>query len=111
MTGDIVAFDLVGGSTSTKLFELGILILIAIILYLVYKFTYHRDFGVPVKRRLLVMRLQVVNDQVAFVPFWWSDIQVQRAVRAHWKKTMRETSELPDPGPPGGTLPPAAGVS
>ena len=31
------------------------------------------------------------RDQVAFVPLWWSDLQIQRAVSAHWKNTLRSS--------------------
>ena len=57
--------------------------------YLVYKVFWHADFGLPVRRRLLCRGLRVQRDQVAFVPIWWSDLQVQRAVRGHWKSSLR----------------------
>ena len=60
-----------------------------IVLYLVYKVAWRRDFGLPVRRRVLQAHLHVERDQVAYVPFWWSDIQVQRALDEHWKATMR----------------------
>jgi hypothetical protein len=66
-----------------------------IILYLVYKFAWRRDFGLPVRRRLLARRLVVERDQVAFVPFWWSDLQVQRAVNGYWKRTLKRSFEKP----------------
>jgi len=66
-----------------------------IILYLVYRVGWRRDFGLPVRRRLLVRRLTVERDQVAFVPFWWSDIQVQRAVNGYWKRTLKRSFEKP----------------
>jgi hypothetical protein len=25
------------------------------------------------------------------VPLWWSDLQIQRAVSAHWKNSLRST--------------------
>lgn len=66
-----------------------------IILYLVYKFAWRRDFGLPVRRRLLARRLVVERDQVAFVPFWWTDLQVQRAVNGYWKRTLKRSFEKP----------------
>jgi hypothetical protein len=64
-----------------------------VVLYLVYKVAWRRDFGLPVRRRVLQRRLQVERDQVAYVPFWWSDIQVQRALDEHWRRTMRRGFE------------------
>src|SRR5690348_15176479 len=58
-------------------------------LYLAYKILWHHDFGVPVRRRLFTRGLKVERDQVAFVPIWWSDLQVQRAIKSHWKATLR----------------------
>lgn len=66
-----------------------------VILYLVYKFAWRRDYGLPVRRRLLARKLQVERDQVAFVPFWWSDLQVQRAVNGYWKRTLKRSFEKP----------------
>jgi hypothetical protein len=66
-----------------------------IILYLGYKFAWRRDFGLPVRRRLLARRLVVERDQVAFVPFWWTDLQVQRAVNGYWKRTLKRSFEKP----------------
>jgi len=66
-------------------------LLLWIVLYMVYKMAWHSDFGLPVRRRLLCTRLSVERDQVAFVPFWWSDLQIQRAVKAHWKQSLRST--------------------
>jgi hypothetical protein len=62
-----------------------------VVVYLVYKvvMTGRKDFGMPVKRRLLCKRLRVDRDQSAEVPIWWTDLQVQRAVRAHWRHTLR----------------------
>jgi hypothetical protein len=66
-----------------------------IVLYLVYKVAWRRDFGLPVRRRLLARRLVVDRDQIAFVPFWWTDIQVQRAVNGYWKRTLKRSFEKP----------------
>jgi len=62
-----------------------------IVVYLVYKMFWHSDFGLPVRRRLLSKGMRVERDQVAFVPMWWSDLQIQRAVSAHWKHSLRTT--------------------
>lgn len=76
--------------------EYGIAALVGwVVLYLVYKFAWRRDFGLPVRRRLLARRLVVERDQVAFVPFWWSDLQVQRAVNGYWKRTLKRSFEKP----------------
>ena len=67
----------------------------ALVCWLVVYFTYkvvmtgRKDFGMPVKRRLLCKRLRVEHDQSAEVPIWWTDLQVQRAVRAHWRNSLR----------------------
>ena len=66
-----------------------------IILYLAYKFAWRRDFGLPVRRRLLARRLVVDRDQMAFVPFWWTDLQVQRAVNGYWKRTLKRSFKKP----------------
>ncbi len=62
-----------------------------VVVYLVYKvvMTGRKDFGMPVRRRLLCRHLRVDHDQSADVPIWWTDLQVQRAVRAHWRHTLR----------------------
>ena len=62
-------------------------------LYLLYKVCWRRDYGLPVRRRLLVRGLRVEREQLALVPFWWSDIQVQRAVDAHWRQALRRGVE------------------
>jgi hypothetical protein len=68
-----------------------------IVLYMLYKMFWRADFGLPVRRRLLCNSMSVQLDQVAFVPLWWSDLQIQRAVTAHWKKSLRSTV-APGPG-------------
>jgi hypothetical protein len=62
-----------------------------VVVYMLYKLimTERKDFGMPVRRRLLCKRLRVDHDRSAEVPFWWTDLQVQLAVRAHWKQTLR----------------------
>lgn len=62
-----------------------------IALYFVYRvvMTGRKDFGMPVRRRLLAFRMHVDRDQSAEVPFWWTDLQVQRAIRSYWRQTLR----------------------
>lgn len=60
-----------------------------VILYLLYKMVWPRDFGMPVRRRLICSHLHVERDQIAFVPLWWSDLQVHRALKAHWREALR----------------------
>jgi len=64
-------------------------LLACLILYLAYKLLYRPDFGVPVRRRLLRISLRVRRDQFAEVPIWWSDLQVERAIRVHWRESLR----------------------
>ena len=66
-------------------------LLIWIVLYMIYKMAWRADFGLPVRRRLLCTRLSVERDQMAFVPLWWSDLQIQRAVKAYWRQSLRST--------------------
>lgn len=62
-----------------------------ILVYVVYRvvMTGRKDFGMPIKRRVLCKRLRVDHDQSAAVPIWWTDLQIQRAVRAHWRNALR----------------------
>jgi hypothetical protein len=66
-----------------------------LIVYLAYKLrmTSKRDFGFPVRRRLLCLHLTVHNNQQADVPFWWTDLQVQRAVKSYWRRSLRTETE------------------
>jgi hypothetical protein len=66
-------------------------LLVWVVVYLLYKvmMTQRKDFGMPVRRRILCKRLRVDHDQYAEVPFWWTDLQVQLAVRNHWRNTLR----------------------
>jgi hypothetical protein len=59
--------------------------------YLAYKvwMTSKRDFGLPVRRRILCRKLTVHENERADVPFWWTDLQVQRAVRSYWRRSLR----------------------
>jgi hypothetical protein len=62
-----------------------------ILVYVVYRIvmTGRKDFGMPIKRRLLCKHLRVDHDQSAQVPIWWTDLQIQRAVRSHWRNSLR----------------------
>jgi hypothetical protein len=60
-----------------------------LLVYFLYKILYRPDFGMPVRRRILTHGLRVRRDQFAEVPLWWSDLQVQRAIRVHWKESLR----------------------
>ena len=66
-----------------------------LIVYLAYKLrmTSKRDFGFPVRRRLLCLHLTVHDNQQADVPFWWTDLQVQRAVKSYWRRSLRSETE------------------
>jgi hypothetical protein len=81
-----------GGSVLGDLSLVAIGALVCLVLaYLVYKvmLTGRMDYGMPVRRRLLCKRLRVDHDQSAQIPFWWTELQAQRAVRAHWRRTLR----------------------
>ena len=69
---------------------------VCLVLYLGYKLFYRADFGMPIRRRILLTHLRVRRDQFAEVPVWWSDLQVQRAVRSHWKQALRYAIEKPE---------------
>ena len=77
-------------STGVYLAAVGALIF-WVVVYLVYRvvMTRRKDFGMPVRRRIVCVHMRVDHDQSAEVPFWWTDLQVRRAVRAHWRQTMR----------------------
>jgi hypothetical protein len=66
-----------------------------VVVYFAYKAVWRRDYGIPVQRRIFRFRLQVDHDQMAYVPFWWSDLQVQRALKAHLRRTMKQAFERP----------------
>lgn len=80
------------GLSSSDAAVLLALLLGAIVLYLVYKVAWKPDFGMPVRRRITSMKMTINRDQVAYVPLWWSNLQVQRAIRSHWKDTLRRTA-------------------
>ncbi len=77
-------------STGVYLAALGALIF-WVVVYLVYRvvMTRRKDFGMPVRRRIVCAHMRVDHDLSAEVPFWWTDLQVRHAVRAHWRQTMR----------------------
>ncbi len=64
-----------------------------VVLYLIYKVGWRRDYGLPVRRKIVARGLTVEHDQVAYVPFWWSDLQVQRALNGYWKRTLKQGFE------------------
>ncbi|MGD0834251.1 MAG: hypothetical protein ABSA40_07490 [Candidatus Dormibacteria bacterium] len=67
-------------------------------LYLAYRVLYRPDFGMPVRRRLLVRGFRMRREEFAEVPIWWSALQVERAVRSHWKASLRMTVRRPGRG-------------
>ncbi|MBJ7609960.1 MAG: hypothetical protein JF887_11115 [Candidatus Dormibacteraeota bacterium] len=84
--------DIAGHPVNTAVLSVFLAFLLAwIAAYLVYKMFWHSDFGLPVRRRLLCTRMKIQRDQMAVVPLWWSDLQIQRAVSAHWKNSLRST--------------------
>jgi hypothetical protein len=86
------ASSVTGGWVLGDLSLVAIGVLVCLVLaYTVYKVTLtgRRDYGMPVRRRLLCKHLRVDHDQSAQIPFWWTELQVQRAVRAHWRRTLR----------------------
>ena len=88
--------DLAGHPVNTALLGVVLAFLVGwIAAYLIYKIFWRADFGLPVRRRLLCSGLTIQRDQVAFVPLWWSDLQIQRAVSAHWKNSLRSTVSRP----------------
>jgi hypothetical protein len=80
-----------GPFTETVFLAIIAALVLWLVVYLTYKvwMTSKRDFGVPIRRRLLARKLTVHEDQRAEVPFWWTDLQVQRAVRSYWKRSLR----------------------
>jgi hypothetical protein len=68
-----------------------------IVLYMVYRIIWHPDFGLMVKRRAFRLHLRVERDQTAYVPFWWSNLQVRRALDRHWNSELRVKKGEPPP--------------
>lgn len=86
----LLDIDIAGHPVSS--FVLGVLLAFLLVwvgIYVVYKITWRPDFGIPVRRRLLCSHLKVQRDQVAYVPLWWSNLQVQRAIKSHWRESLR----------------------
>ncbi|HXL61593.1 MAG TPA: hypothetical protein VN959_13165 [Mycobacterium sp.] len=83
----------IGGDTASNAVYLAALgaLIFWVVVYLVYRvvMTGRKDFGMPVRRRVLCAHMRVDHDLSAEVPFWWTDIQVLHAVRAHWRETLR----------------------
>jgi hypothetical protein len=83
----------IGGDTPSNAVYLAALgaLIFWVVVYLVYRvvMTGRKDFGMPVRRRMLCAHMRVDHDQSAEVPFWWTDLQVLHAVRAHWRETLR----------------------
>jgi hypothetical protein len=75
-----------------------VLLVLWVVAYFLYRMamTKRRDFGMPVRRRLLCRSLKVRRDEVAEVPFWWTDLQVQHALGTHWRYSLRSPF-LPPP--------------
>jgi len=95
----VIAFSFSPSAMTSRQYAVVLCALVAcVVLYLIYKVAWPRDFGMPVRRKVLCRRLRIVKDQMAFVPLWWSDVQVQRAIRVHWRETLERS--LPPPPPP-----------
>jgi hypothetical protein len=84
--------------TSTGLTTGAAALACCLVAYLAYKVFYRPDFGMPVRRRILAMHIRFRRDQLADVPVWWSNLQVQRAIRGHWKQSLRDTVIRPSGG-------------
>ena len=69
--------------------KIAAMLIVALLVYLGYKILWHPDFGMPVQRKVFLKGMRVKRDQLCEVPIWWSNIQVQRAIKAHWKQTLR----------------------
>jgi hypothetical protein len=69
-------------------------LLLWVVVYMLYRLimTKRKDFGVPVRRRILCRHLKVDADQSAEAPFWWTDLQIQVAVGHHWRDALRAPS-------------------
>ena len=72
--------------------KIAAMLIVALLVYLGYKILWHPDFGMPVHRKVFLKGMRVKRDQLCEVPIWWSNIQVQRAVKAHWKQALRRTA-------------------
>ena len=83
--------------TSLMLWALALLVL-WVVAYVLYRIamTKRKDFGMPVHRRILRRGLRVDRDEIAEVPFWWTDLQVQRSLGMYWRYSLRSPF-LPPP--------------
>lgn len=89
----VMAFNALFGIASSSLGRLEGLIplvtaMLCVLIYILYKVFWRGDYGIPVQRRLMCRSLTVKRDQLAIVPFWWSNLQVQRAINQYWKTTL-----------------------
>ena len=75
-----------------------VLLVLWIVAYVLYRIamTKRKDFGMPVRRRIFCRSLRVERDEVAEVPFWWTDLQVQRSLGLYWRYSLRSPF-LPPP--------------
>ena len=73
-------------------------LLLWVVVYMLYRLimTKRKDFGLPVRRRIFCLGLRVDRDQIADVPFWWTDLQIQVAVGNHWRQTLRTPFITPE---------------
>ncbi len=76
-------------ASSPMWIALGVAITILVILYVIYKLSWARDYGVPIRRHVFRMGMFVERDQVAHVPIWWSDIMIQHRLDRYWKESLR----------------------
>src|SRR6202045_3617125 len=81
----------IGPFTVQTLVIIAVALVMWVVVYMLYKFvmTKRKDFGLPVRRKILCRRLRVDRDQSADVPFWWTDLQIQIAVGSPWKHPLR----------------------
>ena len=75
--------------------EILAVLLLLVVIYMAYKIIWHPDFGLPVRRRIFKRGLLVERDQIALVPFWWSNLRVSRAIARYWKQSLRENFDGP----------------
>jgi hypothetical protein len=85
----------IGPFTPETLVIIVLALVMWVVVYMLYKtvMTKRKDFGMPVRRRILCKRLRVDKDQSADVPFWWTDLQIQIAIGSHWKQSLRAPLE------------------
>ncbi len=68
-----------------------VLLVLWVVAYVLYRIamTKRKDYGMPVRRRIFCRSLRVDRDEVAEVPFWWTDLQVQHALGLYWRYSLR----------------------